>query len=49
MDKVITCSCGVTIRGTEDEHLVATAQQHAREVHDMSLSTEQATGMIQPA
>ena len=49
MEKVINCSCGVAIRGTEDDDLVATAQQHAREVHDMALSTEQATGMIEPA
>ncbi len=49
MDKVINCSCGVAIRGTEDDVLVATAQAHAREVHDMNLSSEQARGMIQPA
>lgn len=49
MEKVINCSCGVAIRGTEDDEMVATAQQHAREVHDMELTDEQATGMIQPA
>jgi predicted small metal-binding protein len=49
MDKVINCSCGIAIRGTDDAEIVATAQQHAREVHDMELTAEQATGMLQPA
>jgi predicted small metal-binding protein len=49
MDKVINCSCGVAIRGTDDEQMADTAQQHAREVHDMDLSHEQALGMVQPA
>lgn len=49
MEKVINCSCGVAIRGTDEDEMVATAQQHAREVHDMDLSREQASGMIQPA
>jgi predicted small metal-binding protein len=49
MEKVINCSCGIAIRGTDEEEMVATAQQHAREVHDMDLSREQAQGMIQPA
>lgn len=49
MDKVINCSCGVAIRGTDDDVMVATAQTHAREVHDMDLSSDQARAMIQPA
>lgn len=49
MEKVINCSCGVAIRGTDDDEMVGTAQEHAREVHDMELSREQAQGMIQPA
>jgi predicted small metal-binding protein len=49
MEKVINCSCGVAIRGTDENEMAATAQQHAREVHDMDLSREQALGMIQPA
>jgi predicted small metal-binding protein len=49
MEKVISCSCGVAIRGTEDDDMVATARQHAKEVHDMELSQEQARGMIEPA
>lgn len=48
MEKVINCSCGVAIRGEDEDHMVATAQQHAKEVHDMDLSAEQAQGMIQP-
>lgn len=49
MEKVITCSCGVAIRGTDEDEMVATAQQHAREVHDMDLGRDQAEAMIQPA
>jgi predicted small metal-binding protein len=49
MEKVINCSCGVAIRGSDDDEMVSTAQEHAREVHRMSLSREQAQGMIQPA
>jgi predicted small metal-binding protein len=49
MDKVINCSCGVAIRGDDEAEIVATAQAHAREVHDLELSDEQATGMLQPA
>ena len=49
MEKVINCSCGVAIRGTDADEMVSTAQQHAREVHDMDLSAEQAHAMIQPA
>lgn len=49
MEKVINCSCGVSIHGDRDEEMIATAREHAKEVHDMNLSHEQASGMIQPA
>jgi predicted small metal-binding protein len=49
MDKVINCSCGVAIRGADDAEIVASARRHAQEVHDLELTEEQATGMLQPA
>jgi predicted small metal-binding protein len=49
MSKVINCPCGFVVKGETDEQLVARAQQHAREVHQMELSREQALAMAQPA
>jgi predicted small metal-binding protein len=49
MEKVITCPCGVVIRGATDEEVVAHAQRHAKEVHQMDLTLEQALAMARPA
>lgn len=49
MQKVIHCSCGFVVNGENDEQLVAKAQQHAKEVHQMELSREQALAMARPA
>jgi predicted small metal-binding protein len=48
MAKIITCDCGYVARGETDDELVADAQQHAREVHDMELTREQVLAMAQP-
>ena len=48
MQKVITCPCGVVIRGATDADVVAQAQKHAKEVHQMDLTTEQALAMARP-
>lgn len=48
MAKVIHCDCGYVARGQTDDELVADAQQHAREVHNMELSREQVLAMAQP-
>jgi len=48
MNKVIQCPCGYVIRADTEEALVALAQQHARETHDMELTAEQALAMAQP-
>jgi predicted small metal-binding protein len=45
MGKVINCDCGYTARGETDDELVADAQKHAREVHDMELTREQVLAM----
>jgi predicted small metal-binding protein len=48
MTKVIKCPCGTVVRGRDDDALVAQAQQHAREVHAMELTREQALAMASP-
>jgi len=49
MEKVINCPCGFVLKGASDEEVVAKAQAHAREVHQMDLSREQALAMAKPA
>jgi hypothetical protein len=47
--KVIECPCGAVIDGETADDAVAKAQDHAKETHDMELSTEQALSMARPA
>lgn len=49
MPKIIQCPCGVVIEGRDDEDVVTRAQEHARQVHQMELSQEQALAMARPA
>lgn len=49
MTKVIHCPCGHVISGDDDDELVASAQAHAKEVHDMELTAEEALAMARPA
>jgi predicted small metal-binding protein len=49
MQKVINCPCGFVVRAEDDEQLVAKAQEHAKQVHQMDLSREQALAMARPA
>jgi predicted small metal-binding protein len=48
MTKVIQCPCGTVIRAGDDDKLVAQAQRHAKDVHAMELSREQALAMASP-
>ena len=48
MNKVIQCPCGYVMRADSEEALVANAQQHARDTHDMELTSEQALAMARP-
>jgi predicted small metal-binding protein len=43
--KAFTCQCGVVLRGETDDEVVANAQRHAREVHNMELTREQVLAM----
>jgi predicted small metal-binding protein len=36
------------VRGNNDDELVADAQKHAKEVHKMDITREQALAMAQP-
>jgi predicted small metal-binding protein len=49
MTKQIQCPCGFVIQAETEDQLVAEAQQHAKESHDMELSREQALAMARPA
>lgn len=49
MSKVIECPCGYVLEGGSDDEVVDAAQEHARQVHDMSLSRDQALAMARPA
>ena len=45
----IECPCGTVLRGGDEDDVVAEAQSHAKSVHDMDLSDEQARAMARPA
>jgi len=47
--KVIECPCGAKVDGESTDDVVAKARDHAKETHDMDLSTEQALSMARPA
>jgi predicted small metal-binding protein len=52
MAKVINCECGYTVRGENDEELLAGAHQHMQEKHpDMvgQVSDEQLLSMAEEA
>lgn len=45
----IECPCGTVLRGETEADVVAEARQHARSVHDMDLSEDQARSMARPS
>ena len=49
MQKVINCPCGFVVKGSSDDEIVAKAQEHARQAHQMELSRDQALAMAKPA
>lgn len=44
----IECPCGTVLRGDSASAVAAEAQRHAKSVHDMDLSDEQARAMARP-
>jgi predicted small metal-binding protein len=49
MQKIINCPCGFVVKADTDDQLVAKAQAHAKETHQMDLTREQALAMAKPA
>jgi predicted small metal-binding protein len=47
MEKEIACDCGWRVRGTEEE-LIAAAQEHGRQAHDMVPTAEQVLATAKP-
>lgn len=47
MGKVVRCSCGVELRGQNEDELIRRVQEHARKVHDLALSEEQVRAMME--
>ena len=45
--KIMQCFCGHVVRGESDDELVANVQAHAREVHEMEVTSEQVLAMSQ--
>jgi hypothetical protein len=45
----IECPCGTVLRGDDEIDVVAAAQAHAKAVHDMELSDDDARAMARPA
>ena len=45
MKNVIQCPCGSVIEGMDDEDVVQKAQEHARAIHGMALTREEAFAM----
>ncbi len=41
----IECPCGTVLRGDDEDQVVAVALDHARSVHDMEMTDEQARAM----
>ncbi len=46
---IIECPCGTVLRGPGLDEVVAAAQEHAKAVHDMDLTDDQARSMARPS
>ena len=44
----IECPCGTVLRGADEDGVITQAQSHAKAVHDMDLTDEQARAMARP-
>jgi predicted small metal-binding protein len=45
MTQVIQCPCGTTLRAASLEEVIAQAQTHAKEVHQLELTKDEAQAM----
>lgn len=48
IEKKVSCDCGKVLRERSDDDLVKAVQEHAKSVHDMSLTREQVLAMAEP-
>ena len=46
--QTIECPCGTVLRGDDEEAVIAEARAHAKAVHDMDLSEDDARSMARP-
>lgn len=44
----VACACGWTVRGPRDV-IVATTQEHGRDLHNMEASEQDVLAMVRPA
>ena len=45
--KVVRCTCGIELRGTDEAHLIREVQRHAAEAHGLDLNDEQVRAMME--
>ncbi len=45
--KVVRCNCGIELRNTNEQELIRSVQEHAREAHDLQLNDEQVRSMME--
>ncbi|HEX3465503.1 MAG TPA: DUF1059 domain-containing protein [Candidatus Elarobacter sp.] len=49
MQEVICPPCGTVIRGEDEEHLIASVQEHAQQFHGHLPTREEVLGTARPA
>jgi len=49
VDRVLRCDCGFEARAEDEDGFVAEVQRHAREVHGMALSRDEALSLASRA
>ena len=47
MTRVVRCSCGTELRGTDESDLITRVKDHARSAHNLELSDEQIRSMME--
>jgi len=47
MKRIVRCSCGTEIRGTDEAELIARVKEHATSAHDLTLTDDQIRDMIE--
>jgi hypothetical protein len=45
--RVVRCTCGIELRGSDEARLIWEVQRHAAEAHGLDLSEEQVRAMME--